>query len=79
MSSPQNNLYKLLPFNDDGHAYDLRKRGCFYPPKCATNRHQKTFFLLYRIGITKFQYKLKNHIDVYLYDILEILYFNFKA
>ena len=45
MSDPQNNLYKLLPFNDDSHSYDLRRKRHFYPPKCATNRHQKTFIV----------------------------------
>ena len=45
MSDPQNNLYKLLPFNDDSHSYDLRRKGRFYPPKCAMNRHQKTFIV----------------------------------
>ena len=45
MSDPQNNLYKLLPFNEDSHSCDLRRKGRFHPPKCATNRHQKTFIV----------------------------------
>ena len=45
MSDPQNNLYKLLPFNEDSHSYDLRRKERFYPPKRATNRHQKTFIV----------------------------------
>ena len=45
MSDPQNNMYKLLPFNEDSHSYDLRRKGRIYPPKCATNRQQKTFIV----------------------------------
>ena len=75
VSNAQNNFYRLLPFNDDSHSFNLRRKGRFYPPKCATNRHQKNFIVS---ASQDFNIILKT-ILMHILMIFKNLYFNLKA